>query len=531
MKQLLPIGIQDFATIRENGYRYVDKTALIHGLATGSGRAFFLSRPRRFGKSLLCSTLDALFDERRELFGAIAGQPALAIDALDWEWKKYPVIRLDLNAGDYTAGISGLYSALSRELTREAYKQNLRFYDTDIINQFAFLIEKSSENYGEKAVVIIDEYDKPLLSVIDMPEIRTKTRNVLKAFYGILKSYNGYLRFVFLTGVTKFSHVSIFSDLNNLDDITLNPRYADLCGITQKEVEQNFDPEINTIVQCSNMNRKTYIKELKRFYNGYRFSENHITVYNPFGLLQHFDRGGKFLPYWYDTGTPTFLVKLITEQKINILNLNKLRVTQDEFSKYDIAAMRAESLLYQSGYLTITGYDEELKEFTLDYPNDEVRASFAKSLMEQYFQSSDENSRALSVDLPRAIIKGNVDAAMDALRSFLASIPYDIIKEKENYYQTAVHLIFTMLGLQCRSEVRIASGRIDTLVETKNFVYCFEFKLNGSADDAILQIDTKKYLLPWEFAGKTLYKIGAVFDTEKHNIGEWKMIKSISVRN
>jgi hypothetical protein len=526
MKQLLPIGIQDFATIRENSYNYVDKTERIHGLVTSSARAFFLSRPRRFGKSLLCSTLGALFEGRRELFGAIAGQPALAVDSLEWEWKKHPVIRLDLNAGDYEAGISGLYSALARELTREASKQNLQFNDTDVINQFAFLIEKSSENFGEKAVVIIDEYDKPLLSTIDMPEPHIKIRNVLKGFYGVLKSYSAYLRFVFLTGVTKFSHVSIFSDMNNLDDITLNPRYADLCGLTQKEVEQNFASEINNILQASNMSREIYIEELKRFYNGYRFSKKQLTVYNPFGLLLHFSNGD-FLPYWYNTGTPTFLIKLIDEQKINILNLNNQRVTYDDFSKYDIAAMKAEPLLYQSGYLTVADYDEELKEFTLDYPNDEVRASFAKSLMEQYFQSSDEYTRALNAGLPRAMIQGNVDAAMDALRSFLASIPYDIIKEKENYYQTAVHLIFTMLGLHCRSEARIASGRIDTLVETRKFVYCFEFKLNGSADDALLQIDTKEYLLPWKGSGKTLYKIGAVFDSGKRNISEWKMTTSV----
>jgi hypothetical protein len=522
MKRILPIGIQDFVTIRENGYTYVDKTGSIHELITGSGRAFFLSRPRRFGKSLLCSTLGAVFEGRRELFGAIAGMPALAIDSLEWEWKKHPVIRLDLNAGDYTTGTAGLYSALSRELQREASKQDLHFYDTDIINQFAFLIEKSSEKSGGQAVVLIDEYDKPLLSTIDMPETHIKIRNALKGFYGVLKSYNAYLRFVFLTGVTKFSHVSIFSDLNNLDDITLNQRYAGLCGLTQKEVEQNFAPEIDNILQKSNMTKETYIEELKRFYNGYRFSKNQLTVYNPFGLLQHFNNG-EFLTYWYNTGTPTFLVKLIADQKINIINLNNLRVTYQDFSKYDIGTMRAEPLLYQTGYLTISGYDEEINEFTLDYPNEEVRASFAKSLMEQYFEGSNENSRALYTDLPRALIRGNIDAAMDALRSFFASIPYDIIKEKENYYQTAVHLIFTMLGIQCRSEARIASGRIDTLVETKNFVYCFEFKLNGSADAALSQIDTKDYLLPWKGSGKTLYKIGAVFDTEKRNIGEWKI--------
>jgi hypothetical protein len=245
-------------------------------------------------------------------------------------------------------------------------------------------------------------------------------------------------------------------------------------------------------------------------------------VYNPFGLLNHFDKNGKFLPYWYETGTPTFLINLIIKQKINIIELTNLQVGYEDFRKYDIESMRAEPLLYQSGYLTIRDYDEDLNQYTLDYPNEEVRASFARSLLEQYLQPGDEAFRGINTKLQQALLKGEVDEAMNSLKSFLASIPYDIIKESENYYQTVVHLIFTMLGFSCRSEVRIASGRIDTLVETKNFVYCFEFKLNGTVDEALAQIDTKEYLLPWKGSGKKLFKVGVNFDPEKRNIGEWK---------
>ena len=327
---------------------------------------------------------------------------------------------------------------------------------------------------------------------------------------------------MFLTGVTKFSHVSVFSDLNHLDDITFDSRYAEICGLTQDETEQNFKPEIEAILEKTGKRREKYIEELRLYYNGYRFSEETITVYNPFGLLNHFNKDGKFLPYWYETGTPTFLINLIAKQKLNIADLSNKRVGYESFRKYDIENLEALPVLYQSGYLTITGYDEEREQFVLDYPNLEVRTSFAKSLIKQYFQAPADRSNALIVKLPDALMDGNVEEAINALHQFLASIPYDIIRETENYYETAIHIIFSMLGLNCRSEVRIASGRIDTLVETRNFAYCFEFKLNGTADEALTQIDTKEYLLPWAGSGKKLFKVGVAFDREKRNIGDWK---------
>ena len=522
MRRRLPIGIQDFVGIREDGFCYVDKTARIHQLLDGSGGAFFLSRPRRFGKSLLCSTLGAIFEGRRDLFGEIAGHPALAINSLEWEWKKHPVIRLDLNAGVYSNGVEALHSVLYSELQKEAEKHGLTLEQTDAISQFKYIIRKASEKTGAKAVVIIDEYDKPLLNTIDEPQIHIKMRDELKGFYGVLKSYDAYLQFVFLTGVSKFSHVSVFSDLNHLVDLTLDPRYADICGITQEEMEQNFGPEIEAVLENTGKSRDEYLGNLRRFYNGYRFSEKSLSVYNPFSLLNHFDKNGKFLSYWYETGTPTFLINLIIKQKINIVELTNLQVGYEDFRKYDIENLKVEPLLYQSGYLTIRDYDGEINQFTLDYPNDEVRSCFATSLLEQYLQPSGESSNNLNTKLVQALFRGNVDEAMDSLKSFLASIPYDIIRESENYYQTAVHLIFTMLGFNCRSEVRIASGRIDTLVETKNFVYCFEFKLNGSADEALAQIDTKEYLLPWKGSDKKLFKVGVNFDHEKRTIGTWK---------
>jgi hypothetical protein len=500
----------------------VDKTACIHKLATGSGRVFFLSRPRRFGKSLLCSTLGALFEGRQELFGAIAGQGPLAIDGLEWEWKKHPVIRIDLNPGDYERGMDELSVTIKRMLELCAEKYDVPFTGETLSDLFARLIRRLYEKFQERVVVIIDEYDKPLLATIDAPEIHTKIRSALKAFYGTLKSSDDCLRFVLLTGVTKFSQVSVFSDLNNLTDISLNPDYYDICGITQEELETDFLPEIDGVAQERNIDKDEYLAKLRRFYNGYRFSESPLTVYNPFGLLNHFYNHGKFDTYWFSTGTPTFLIKLIERQKIDVLDLEKKTFALASLQKFNVDNMDAVAVLYQSGYLTIVDYDDELNEYTLDYPNEEVRSAFANALLEQYLQAPGMELNALATTLPRALLKGDIEGAMNSLPPFFAAIPYDIQLKDEKYYQTIVHLVFRMLGLYCRSEVRTAAGRIDTQVETKSQVYCFEFKLNGTAEDALSQIDSKEYLLPWQGSGKTLQKVGVSFNWEKRNIGEWK---------
>ncbi|MDR2580306.1 MAG: ATP-binding protein [Fibromonadaceae bacterium] len=530
MKQLLPIGIQDFVDIREQGFVYADKTARIHELITGSGKPFFLSRPRRFGKSLLCSTLEAIFEGRRELFGEIAGRPALAINSLDWAWKKHPVIRIDLNVGDYiNGGAEELHETLRCELQEQAERHEVELIDTNIANQFKYLIRKVSEKAGERAAVIIDEYDAPLLDTVSNAAAHEEVRSKLKGFYSALKPSDKYLRFLFLTGVTKFSKVSVFSDLNHLIDMTLDPRYADICGITQEELERNFGPAIDEVLEKTSRNREEYMENLRQYYNGYRFSEKPLKVYNPFGLLNHFDKGGDFSPYWYETGTPNFLIKLIMDQKINIVNLSDMQVRHEDFRKYDVENMRAEPVLYQSGYLTITDYDENRKRYILDFPNTEVRSSLATSMLQQYLQVPADRSRALIFKLPDSLEDGDIEGAIEAIRQYMAGVPYDIIKQTENYYETAIFLMFKMFGLNCRSELRIADGRIDTLVETKNFVYCFEFKIDKTADEALAQIDTKEYLLPWTGSGKKLFKVGVNFDSEKRNIGDWKYLSNFQI--
>jgi hypothetical protein len=524
MKRRLPIGIQDFASIRKDGYCYVDKTERIHELLTGSGKTFFLSRPRRFGKSLLCSTLGAIFEGRRELFAAKEGQPALAIDSLDWGWKKHPVIRLDLNAAHYEEGIKYLDARLYSSLADTAQNNGLVLRGEVLGEQFLNLIRDMQNQTGQKAAIIIDEYDKPLLSTIGYKELHQKIRVALKAFYGVLKSADEHLQFVLLTGVTKFSQVSIFSDLNQLMDLSLDPQYADICGITQEELERDFESEIRQIAADKNLEKDEYLAELKRFYNGYRFSRKALTVYNPFGLLNHINSGGEFDTFWFATGTPTFLMALIENQKVDILNLERDKVTVYDFYKFDVDNMDVLAVLYQSGYLTIVDYDEEGRVFTLDYPNEEVRSSFSRCLLESCIHVSDSDVRALIVTLPKLFRKGDIEGVMQALIPFFAEIPYDLQIKQEKYYQTIVHLVFRMLGLYCQSEVKTAAGRIDSVVETKQFVYCFEFKLNGSAEEALRQIDDKGYLLPWQGSGKTVLKIGVEFDREKRNIGSWKVV-------
>jgi len=410
MKRRLPIGIQDFTFIREKEFVYVDKTARIHQLISGSGKQFFLSRPRRFGKSLLCSTLCAIFEGQKELFGETAGYPALAINSLDWEWKKYPVIRIDLNPGDYKAkGTDMLNEIINLWLESCAKKYSVSIKGENSVSRFFNLIETLHDKYNEKVVVIIDEYDKPLLNTFNAPSVHVKLRDALKGFYGVLKSADQYLHFVLLTGVSKFSHVSIFSDLNQLVDLSLDPRYADICGFTQEEIEQNFEPEIQSILHEKERSRDEYFNNLRRFYNGYRFSKKLLLIYNPFGLLNHFELNGDFMPYWYETATPSFLIDLIVNQKINILELSNLKIKHEDFCKYDIENMKAQPLLYQTGYLTISDYDNERNLYTLDYPNEEVRASFANSLLKQYLQISSDNSGSVINTMIDAIYVGNVE--------------------------------------------------------------------------------------------------------------------------
>ncbi|GHU16237.1 ATPase AAA [Spirochaetia bacterium] len=511
----LPLGIQTFSEIREDGYHYVDKTQHIFELL-GSAKVVFLSRPRRFGKSLLCSTLAAIFEGRRELFSG------LAIDSLDWKWKKHPVIHIMFNQGDYNnEGLDALNARLHAALLSAAEKLGIPIRGEMASEQFSSLIADAHNASGEKAVVIIDEYDKPLLDTINKKEIHEKIRSAFKGFYGVLKASDEHLKFVFLTGVTKFSKVSIFSDLNNLTDISLDPRYADICGITQDELLQNFPDEIELCSKNTNEQTEIYLDKIKNFYNGYRFSEKELTVYNPFGLLHHFYNQGKFLPYWYESGSPTFLIKLIKAQKINILDIEKKVLSYDDFRKFDVENRDAVPVLYQSGYLTITGYNEKRGTYNLGYPNDEVRTSFASSLADVYIPIKTDEKTPLVLHLIDSLEEGDVDGFIEALKPFYNGIPYDEAAQVESYYELILLLTLRMLGIYCDAQVHTAMGRVDAVLKVDNYVYVVELKVNGTAEEAIAQINDKNYALSYQEQGKKIIKLGIEFDKEKRNIGRW----------
>ncbi|MDR2728239.1 MAG: ATP-binding protein [Chitinispirillales bacterium] len=511
----LPVGLQVFEVLRGKNGLYVDKTDKLYDILSGIKSQFFLSRPRRFGKTLLCWTLDALFSGKKELF------EGLAISKTDWKWESYPVIHLDMSVGDFNEGVSSVKNAIRALLKESANRLGIDLHIEDTLSvQFRQLINNAVEKYGKQAVVIIDEYDNPLLSVVEDGEKFNEVRKILGNFYKVIKSSEANLRFAFLTGVTKFAKVSVFSTLNNLTDLTLEPQFADLCGITQEELERDFAGHIDKYAE-DNHGKESYLKELKSFYNGYRFSEEDVTVYNPYGIMKHFE-SGKFEAYWFETGTPNYLINLIESQKVNILTFKDLKVTANALNNYNSENVHAVPMLYQAGYLTIVKYDKMLNDYTLDYPNTEVRAAFSDELAVRYLKVSEAAKESLITNITAYLFSGDITSAMElVLKPFMAEIPNNLAIRHEHYFQTIFHIIFNMLGLKCRSEVATATGRLDTVVETPQYVYCFEFKLNKTAEEAIKQIDTKEYLIPYTGKGKTLFKVGVNFDYEERKIEKW----------
>jgi len=514
--QQLPTGRQVFENIRKENGLYVDKTDIIHKMISGLRTQFFLSRPRRFGKTLLCYTLKSIFDGRKDLF------KGLAISKTKWKWEKYPVIRLDMSQGAYSEGLSGCKSAIDTQFYLNAKNLGVNLQGKTLSDKFKLLILNSEEKYGKPAVVIIDEYDNPLLSVIDKKEAFNDVRIFLRDFYKIVKGSEGQLRFTFITGITKFAQVSVFSALNNLTDITLDPEYSTLLGITQEELEKDFADYIEKWAKEYG-GKKKYIEKLKDSYNGYRFTKEPKTVYNPFCLQKHFD-SGDFQHFWFESGSPSYLIDLLDSQKIDILNIEDFSVGMEKFKGYDSDNMEAIPILYQSGYLTIKDYIKDLNRFALGYPNKEVESAFINELAIKYLKISRTTESSFAANVIKWLYAGEPEKIIaDGFIPFMASIPYSITIPKEKYFQTIFHIIFNIFGFQCKSEVQIATGRIDSILETPKFVYCFEFKLKGTAVEALKQIDSREYLTPWKGKRKTLFKIGVSFDHKKRKIKEWRV--------
>lgn len=526
----MPIGVQDFEDLRRNKYVYVDKTQYVYRLAQ-MGKVYFLSRPRRFGKSLLLSTLKQYFLGNKDVF------KGLAIEKLEEEnptsfdkvaWAKHPVIYIDLNSEKYDNNNS-LKIALNRSLEPLEKEYGLEAGKESLSGRFIKIIQAANKKTGRQTVVLVDEYDKPLLQTIDKPELFDDYRATLKAFYGVLKSEDASLRFSMLTGVTKFSQVSVWSDLNNLQDITMDPFYSSVCGISEEELHANLNAEVENLAATNKISVDECYSFLKAKYDGYHFCEDTEGIYNPFSLLNTL-QSTKMRDYWFQTGTPTFLVEEIKRNNYDLRKLiDGVDVDSQRLTEYSVGGTNPIPILVQSGYLTIKGYDSRFDTYHLELPNEEVKYGFLNFLSPDFIGTksfsfdSDFDIRKFVKDIESC----NVDAFMTRLQSIIASLPYptdeknQTVEMLEYNFQVAVYLTFTLMGQFTQCEVHSIKGRADATVETQDAVYIFEFKTNDSAENALAQIDELCYAEKYNSSSKKIVKIGAEFNTQERKLVEW----------
>ena len=509
-----PIGIQNFESLRREGYAYVDKTALVWQMAN-TGRYYFLSRPRRFGKSLLLSTLEAYLEGKRELF------QGLAIEKLETAWERHPILHLDLNASRYTC-LEDLYEIIDRYLRswEDQYGRDER--TTSLAGRFADVIKRAYEKTGMTVAILVDEYDKPLTSTITDEALQDKFRIELKAFYGVMKSTDRYIKVGFLTGVTKFSKVSVFSDLNNIDDISMDNRYITACGMTEQEIRVNFDEDVAALAEANSMTKDECYAKMKCWYDGYHFNENSVGMYNPYSVIKTLSKL-RFGDYWVETGTPTLLVNLLKQSHFDLNRLVDGEVSGQLLNSVDAVKENPLSIIYQSGYLTIKGYDQEFDEYTLGFPNEEVERGFVSFLLPMYSNQDKETAKFNIAQFVKEIRSGKPEAFMTRLEAMMADTDYRIIGDSELYFHNFLFIFFRLLGLYVEVERTTSDGRMDMVVKTPNYVYILEFKLDQSADIALQQIEDKQYAKPFEGDGRTIYKIGVNFSSETRRMTEWKI--------
>ena len=512
MNRKYPIGIQSFENIRKEGYLYVDKTALVYQLVQ-TGKYYFLSRPRRFGKSLLLSTLQAYYEGKKELF------EGLAMASLEKDWKTYPVLLLDLNAQRYDS-VDSLTSILNDTLCEWERLYGTQESETTLSLRFKGVIQRAAEKTGRNVVVLIDEYDKPMLQAIHNKELQSSYRNILKAFYGVLKSKDAYLQFALLTGVTKFSKVSVFSDLNNLMDISMDNRYATICGITEQELVTDLGEYIRDLSETLQMSYEDLLRELQERYDGYHFVENSEGLYNPFSLLNTFARK-KLGNYWFETGTPTYLVELLKENHYPLEHLTYEQATADTLTGIDTVDSSPIPVLYQSGYLTIKDYDPEFETYTLGFPNKEVEEGFTRFLLPYYAHIPSGSSAFHIVNFVKEVRSGDIDGFMKRLQSFFSDTPYELVRDLELHYQNVLFIIFRLVGFYTQAEYHTSEGRVDLVIRTDQFIYVMEFKLDGTAEEALQQIEEKQYALPFASDPRRLFKVGVNFSNATRNIEKW----------
>jgi len=519
----MPIGVQDFPTMMEGNYVYVDKTHFIPKLEL-VGRAYFLSRPRRFGKSLFLSTLQAYFEGRAELFKGLFIEKYK--NDRGEEWKSYPVLKLDLNAQKYNKE-EDLTAILNDHIDKWKKNYNIQFETKNPYSAFTKIIEGTYEKFNKKVVILIDEYDKPLIATLENEELQGKYRATLKAFYSVIKSLNGCIHMSFLTGVTKFSKVSIFSDLNNLVDISFRSDYSTICGLTQEEMEREFSFNIQEVAKTEGVSYNEMLEILKKKYDGYHFSEELINVYNPFSICNAFD-AKKLGDYWFATGTPTFIVQLMEQRAFDIPDLEgNIELSMSDIDEYRVNYDSLAPLLFQAGYLTIKAYNKRLNKYVLGYPNDEVKYAFINCIMKIYTSARHTSLADFKIEkFLSSIEKGDIDGVLTLIKALLASIPYDNLPPdklflREHNYQTAIYLIFCLMGQYVRCEVHSSKGRSDVEVETKDAIYIFEFKVGGKPIDAINQIKDSGYLDKYSASKKSVFLVGANISRNRRTLGRW----------
>ena len=505
--------MQSFESIRQNNFLYVDKTKHIYNLAN-SNRYYFLSRPRRFGKSLFLSTLKAYFLGKKELF------KGLYIETVEKDWTEYPVIYLDLNSGIYTTE-EELYRVLNYPMQRLEQKYSIDVKEPSLSVRLKNIVLTAFEQTGKQVVILVDEYDKPLISTLDNEDLHDKYKTILKGVYSILKECDEYIRFGMLTGVTKFSKISLFSDLNNLMDISLDENYTDICGITEEEIKTNFKEHLQAFAEKENTTKEDILSQLKAMYDGYHFSKNtDVDIYNPFSLINSLTRR-EFENYWFQTGTPTFLIKLLQENDYDLKDLSEGNITARDLTSKESMLSAPVALFYQSGYLTIKDYNKKSGAYKLGYPNKEVEESFLDFILPKYMHTNENASFSYVEKMYENLENGEIEDFLKTMKTFFASVPYDLIKDTENHYQTVIFIICKLIGFIVEAEYKIVNGRIDMIVRTDNFLYLFEFKFDKSAKEALQQIDSKDYPLAFQQDERKLYKIGVNFSSQTKNIDEY----------
>ena len=524
-----PIGVQSFEKIRKENYVYIDKTDLIYRLVN-DGTIYFLSRPRRFGKSLLVSTIENYFLGRRELF------KGLAISSLEKEWLEYPVFHIDFNSSNFTE--AGILDRKIKALVADwEAVYGIPERDIDVGSRFAAVLRKAHEQTGRRCVVLIDEYDKPLLDVMDTDytievsgqrrPLEDWNREVLRGFYSVFKAADNDLQLVLLTGVTKFAQISVFSGFNQANDISMNERYEALCGITQEELERYFAEPIDAMAGKYGISREEVLQRLKAQYDGYHFSIAMKDIYNPFSLLRAFDEL-RIDSYWFATGSPEYLMRLMARSSENLNELVGRYYPPSMFIEYKATPDMPLPMIYQGGYLTIKDYRQSRDTFLLDYPNREVQNGFIPLAASAYFKSRNGNVNFLIQDLLDALEDGKPDCIRQLFTAFLADIPYtarrkENERERERYFQYTLYLIFKMVNAYHTAiEQPQSQGRVDCIVETPKYVYIFEFKLDGTADEALAQIEDRGYARPYAADPRTVFRIGAGFSSETGTISDWK---------